>query len=156
MTPQELERQLEELSTRVKELSDKQTQSDERFSILNDRSPLDRYIDEGSKAIIESTIRRFYRKTAETVGAAFSLQPATQFHQLTGTAARTSDTTTAVKDGTFIGQLLVIEGTHDVNTITIKDNANTKMAGDAVLGANDTLTLMWNDTDWTEICRSNN
>ena len=155
MTPIEVENKIEELSTKIKELTEKQLVATERLDNLLNGFTLNRYVDEESKTVIESIIRRFYLKTATDVTAGFSLRPATQHHQLTGTAATTSDTTTAIVDGKFVGQLLIIEGTSDVNTITIKDNANTKMAGDAVLGLNDTLTLMWNDTDWIEISRAN-
>ena len=42
---------------------------------------------------------------------------------------------------------MILEGTSNTNTITIVDNANTKLNGNVVLGLNETLTLMWNDTD---------
>ena len=155
MTPQDSQNKIEELSNQVKTLTDRFNFLDSKTEIYRNEKPLNVYLDEESKKIIEQTVRRFYRKTSNTVGAGFVLEPATQFHQLTGTAARTSDTTTAVKDGGFVGQILVIEGTHDTNTITITDNANTKMAGNVILGVNDTLTLMWNGDDWVELCRNN-
>ena len=116
-----------------------------------------RAIMESSKALsFESAIGS--KKQATTVGAGFTLTWASSYHILTGTAARTSDGTTAITDGDFVGQLLILEGTHDVNTITIQDGANTQLAGgaDAVLGAGDTLFLVWNGTVWVEISRSDN
>ena len=145
----------EELNNRIDSLQNDIKNLQFQISQTSGKRILDNYLDEDSKRILEQVIRRFYAKTAETVGAGFIITPKSQYHRLTGTAARTSDTTTAVNDGSFVGQLLIIEGTNDVSTITIKDNANTKMAGDAVLGVNDTLTLMWNDTDWVEIARAN-
>lgn len=98
------------------------------------------------------------KKQATTVGAGFTLTWTSGFHVLTGTAARTSDTTTAITNGAFAGQLLILEGTSDTNTITIKQNANTRLAGgaDVVLGVNDILGLIWDGTDWLQIFTSNN
>ena len=100
----------------------------------------------------------FYRaRHSVNVTTAFTLTPGKfGYLQIIPDAARTSDTTTAINNGSYSGQILVLEGTNDTNTATIKDNANTKMAGDCVLGINDTLTLVWNDADWVEIARSNN
>lgn len=151
---QELQNQIGKLSDEIKSLTDKFSESESK-SVDIKKKILDRYLDEDSKKIIEETIRRFYKKTSNTVGVGFTLEPATRFHQLTGTAARTSDTTTAIKDGTFIGEIMILEGTSNTNTITIVDNANTKLNGNVVLGLNETLTLMWNDTDWVEIGRGN-
>ena len=94
------------------------------------------------------------------IGADFTLDINTQivrsYNTLAATAARTSSATTAIEDGLQAGHFLVLQGTSDVNTITIQDGANTAMAGNCILGANDTLTLIWNGTDWVEICRSAN
>lgn len=67
------------------------------------------------------------------------------------------DTDPAIADG-LTGQIIVIEGTNDSNTVTIADNCNTQLAGDAsvVLGLNDTIMLIFNGTDWLEISRSAN
>lgn len=98
------------------------------------------------------------KKEATTVGAGFTLTPVSGYHVLTGTAARTSDGTTAITDGAFAGQILILQGTSDTNTITIQQAANCRLAGaaNAVLGANDTLMLVWDGTDWIEVSRSNN
>ena len=100
-----------------------------------------------------------FKQTVTTaLGAGFTLTPVTSYHTLAGTAARTSDGTTAINDGVKEGQILVLEGTDDSNTITIQDGANTQLAGgaDAVLGAGDTVTLIWNGANWVELSRSNN
>jgi len=66
------------------------------------------------------------------------------------------------------GQILVICGSDDTDTVTIKDNSvgsGVNLAGgvDVVLGAGDTLTLIYADAfdspitfGWTELSRSNN
>ncbi len=100
-----------------------------------------------------------YPNTDITVGAGFTLDQddlETAYIVLDGTASRTSDTTTAIEDGLETGQILILQGTDDTNTIIIKDNANTALAGDCTLGENDTLTLIYNGTVWVELCRSNN
>jgi len=101
-----------------------------------------------------------YAKTELTdIGAGFTLTASTlktPFITLSASAARTSDTSTAIADGTNTGQCIVLLGTSDSNTITIKDNANTALAGDCILGLNDTLTLIFNGSVWCEISRSNN
>jgi hypothetical protein len=61
----------------------------------------------------------------------------------------------AITDGVQ-GELLILEGSSDVLTVTVLDNANTKLSGSMVLGAGDTLMLMFNGTDWIEISRTNN
>ncbi len=154
MNPQELQNQIDDLKKDIQNL--KRINEQNLLNINQSPIKIDRAIDEDSKKIIEEIIRRFYLKTAETMAATFIITPKSQYHRLTAAAAVTSNTTTAIVDGYFVGQLLIIEGTDNTNTITIKDNANTKMAGDVVLGINDTITFMWDDTDWIELARSNN
>ncbi|MEK7524073.1 MAG: hypothetical protein AAB588_03500, partial [Patescibacteria group bacterium] len=65
--------------------------------------------------------------------------------------------TTAIADGAAVGQILIIEGISDANTITVNDSANTNLgAATRVLGNNDVLNLIWNGTDWIEISFINN
>ncbi|MCG2713046.1 MAG: right-handed parallel beta-helix repeat-containing protein [Candidatus Omnitrophica bacterium] len=83
-------------------------------------------------------------------------------------AAVTLNATTAIADGKAIGDMLILEGASDANTVTIPNNANVKLSGapggsaenyggtQAVLGLEDTLKLLWNGTDWLEIGYSNN
>lgn len=60
-------------------------------------------------------------------------------------------------DGTFTGQVIVFQG-NGANKVKFSDALNCKLAGDlaADLGAGDTLSLLWNGTDWLEIGRSMN
>jgi len=66
--------------------------------------------------------------------------------------AVTLDSDPAIADGTT-GQLIMIEGTSDANTVTIANNCNTQLNGDAAvtLGLNDTIQLIFNGTDWIEV-----
>lgn len=98
-----------------------------------------------------------YTQTATTgLAADFTLTPVTSYHTLAAAAARTSSVTTAINNGSTAGQMLILQGTSDVNTITIKDGANTALSADCVLGNQDTLSLIWDGADWVETARSNN
>ncbi len=70
------------------------------------------------------------------------------------------DTDPAVNDGIADGQIVIIQGTADGNTVTIADNVNTQLAGGAsmTLGDGDVLCLMWdsNFSMWIEQYRSDN
>jgi hypothetical protein len=76
---------------------------------------------------------------------------------LTPTSAVTLSATTAIASGSTIGMVLILQGTSDINTVSINSGANTKLrANPIVLGANETLTLIWNGSLWVEVCDSEN
>lgn len=125
-------------------------------SILNSNPYLNQNLDQNSKDIIVNSVRDFQRPSRITVVASQTIFPHTQYLILTAASAVTLGATTSITDGYFNGQLLIIEGTSDSNTVTINDNTNTKMSANITLGVNDTITFVWNGTDWSEICRSNN
>ncbi|MEK7524651.1 MAG: hypothetical protein AAB588_06535 [Patescibacteria group bacterium] len=63
----------------------------------------------------------------------------------------------AVTEGVLGGQVLIIEGTDDTNTVTVNDGVNTQLgAASRALGQNDTLTLIYNGADWLEVAFVNN
>ncbi|MCP4645781.1 MAG: hypothetical protein GY851_35375 [bacterium] len=70
------------------------------------------------------------------------------------------DTNPAIEDGAADGQMAIIQGTHDTNTVQIADACNTQLAGGAAvtLGQGDTLTVIWDagESVWLETSRSNN
>ena len=70
------------------------------------------------------------------------------------------DLAPAVADGSADGQICIIQGTSDVNTIQIGDNANTQLAGGSAftLGDGNMLTLIWDSgsSEWFEVSRSAN
>jgi uncharacterized protein (DUF2345 family) len=97
--------------------------------------------------------------TDVTPGDGFTIDPSTgSIQRLTPTAARTSSTTTAISDGATDGQLLILIGTSNTNTATIKDNANTNLDGDRVLENQETLMLVYDGTSstWLELSFANN
>lgn len=65
--------------------------------------------------------------------------------------------TESISNGTRVGQILILEGKRQLG-ITIPDDSNVQLAGntDYDMRTNDTLTLIWDGTDWIEIGRSNN
>lgn len=72
------------------------------------------------------------------------------------TAAVTLNATTAITAGTTPGQMLILRGSSDANTVTINDNAGTALGANRVLGLNDTLSLVWTGSAWAEISYANN
>ena len=63
----------------------------------------------------------------------------------------------AINDGKAQGDLLILEGPSS-GSVTIKNGANVKLKGglDKTLQSEDTLTLIWNGSDWIEIAYSDN
>jgi hypothetical protein len=56
------------------------------------------------------------------------------------------------------GQLVIIQGSSDTNTVGLADSNGLYLAGAATLGANDTITLIYSPaaSGWVEIARSGN
>lgn len=93
--------------------------------------------------------------TSSTVTAGATLSPSVAHHTLSAASAVTLNTTTSISDGSVSGQMLVLQGTSDTNTITIQDGSNVELNGDIVLGDGDIIGLMFNGTVWRELYRSN-
>lgn len=104
------------------------------------------------------TIGNFYTLDQETkeMYNDHIILPSKSFISLFAQNPVTLSATKAIVDGTFIGQVLLLKGTSDVNTITINDNSNTKLVANRTLGEDDTLMLIWNGSDWIEVSFSNN
>jgi hypothetical protein len=82
-----------------------------------------------------------------------------------GAGARTLISVPTIADGSYDGQILILQGLDDTTTLTLQDESNLadsalQLGGglDCTLGAGDTLTLIWDDGDdnWYEISRSDN
>jgi hypothetical protein len=76
--------------------------------------------------------------------------------KLTTTAAITLSSATPVANGAVVGQLVILRGSDDTNSVTINDSGNVRLTGNIVLGNMDTLMLMWDGTAWIQISFSNN
>ena len=93
--------------------------------------------------------------TIPSITDGFSLDPGGRDHiafTVLAGGTRTSSASTAIVDGTMLGQLLWMKN-HDATTsAVIKHNANTKLNGavDVTLGPNDTMLLMWDGVDWIQ------
>jgi hypothetical protein len=92
---------------------------------------------------------------APTAGS--TLTPTTSYLLLNPAATVILNATTAIANGSTIGDVLILEGTDDTQTVTIPNGANTSLAAASrTLGNDDTLMLLWNGSTWIEISFSNN
>lgn len=99
----------------------------------------------GSRVTISSTVA--------SLSGGGTLTPTATVQRVVGNGgAVTLGTVTAIADGDYDGQVLVIEGTDDTNHVTIPDAANTKLNGDIRLSDGETLTVYWNSarSAWVE------
>jgi hypothetical protein len=96
--------------------------------------------------------------TSITLAANSTLTATNSYVRVTGSggAAVTLSATTAIANGNTSGAVLVLEGTSDTATVTIPTGANTVFPASRTLGLNDTLTLIWNGSDWVQLAFSNN
>jgi len=85
---------------------------------------------------------------SETVTATFVITPTAPYIVITSDAAYTSDTTTPIVAGTT-GQVITIRNGNASDDLTIDGTGGTvECKGDVALGASDTLTLIYNGSDW--------
>ncbi|PKM98089.1 MAG: hypothetical protein CVU79_04535, partial [Elusimicrobia bacterium HGW-Elusimicrobia-3] len=82
------------------------------------------------------------------------------FMKLVGNNAGATATLTSIIAG-VAGQMVILEGTSDTDSITIPAGINVKLAGAippeaAVLGASDTIMLIFDGSNWVEVSRSDN
>lgn len=68
----------------------------------------------------------------------------------------TLDGSIAIASGWRVGDILILQGDSDKNTVTVPNNANTSLPAARTLGANDTLGLIWSGSSWVELFFSNN
>lgn len=93
---------------------------------------------------------------SETVTATFTITPTAPLILISSNAAYTSSTTTAIATtGMTDGQVIVIRNDNASNVLTIDGTGGTvECKADIVLGADDTVTLIYNsgDSEWN--CQS--
>ncbi|MFZ1809223.1 MAG: hypothetical protein WAU36_18465 [Cyclobacteriaceae bacterium] len=75
-----------------------------------------------------------------------------------GIGGATLNATTSISPGNSVGQILILYRDNSLGSLVIPDNSGVQLAGNAnySLGGGDTLTLIWEGTQWIEIARSNN
>lgn len=106
-----------------------------------------------------TTIGALFALSRVTVGptAGSTLTPPSSYILLNPAASVILSATTAIANGSTIGDVLILEGTDDTQTVTINNGANTSLAAPSrTLGDDDTLMLLWNGSSWIEISFSNN
>jgi len=93
------------------------------------------------------------------LGADGTITPSASYQPITNSTDGSINTsaTTAIADGVVAGQILILIN-EDAQDIVIKDAANTQLGGDITLtgGADDSLMLIWDGTDWTVLSMHDN
>ena len=97
----------------------------------------------------------------QTVANDAAIAPNASYVRVVGNGgAVVLDMDPAINDGDADGDILIIKGTNDTNTVEIADACNTRLAsGQAfTLGLGDMIQLVWDSGDslWDEVSRSNN
>ena len=100
------------------------------------------------------TIVKKVTNTASSLADNATLTPVSELHTVTGSGgAVTLNATTSITDGTA-GQILLIIGGSDANTVTILNGSNTKMNGPITLSQYDRIDFYFDGTYWVEVGRS--
>jgi hypothetical protein len=87
-------------------------------------------------------------------GVVFSGSNYTNIYFLEGSGGPIDITATPqISVGTSVGQQLTIIGRNGTNTLTLDDGTGLSLNGSAVLGADSSITLLWDGTNWTEVSR---
>lgn len=60
-----------------------------------------------------------------------------------------------ISDGTSVGQILVLIGCHDTNTVKFDNGTGLDGNGNRTLGNDSCVAYMWDGTDWLEIFYNN-
>ena len=104
------------------------------------------------------TIRDFYALEQESItlsnGAILSTSKSNVL--VSSSSAITLNSSTPVANGAVIGQVLILAGTSDTNTVTLPNSGNLQIGSSIALGQNDCLMLLWNGSKWIKISYSNN
>lgn len=95
-------------------------------------------------------------EASATVTAGTSITPSAPYMALTSTAEFTASATTAIITGTLTGQTVCLVNENASDVIHIPDGANTNLSGQADLGNDDVLCVLWDGADWLEISQVNN
>jgi hypothetical protein len=83
-----------------------------------------------------------------------TITPTGTYQPITSTIACTTSTSTAIANGGETGDLLIVRNGNAANVIIVDGTGgNVECKTDVSLGASDTLTLIWNGSDWN--CISN-
>lgn len=108
-----------------------------------------------------NTIMRYEPSSTDNIVAGTGLDPYETLMRVQGSGGAVNITAVPqITDGYSNGQMLIIEGLSDTNTVTFDDGDGLQLAGgtSAVLGQGDILQLIYNSGRdvWIEISRSDN
>jgi len=96
-------------------------------------------------------------QTAISLTAGGIITPTGTYQLLTSGAAVTTSTTTPIASGTETGDLLILRNGNASDVITIDGTGGTvECKANVGLGASDTLTLVWNGSDWNCLANYDN
>lgn len=91
----------------------------------------------------------FGAQSTFTVVDTLPITPTGTFQPLDSSGAVACDTSNCIEDGATVGDLLILQNINAADAITIDGTGgNVECKADVVLGAQDTLWLMWNGADW--------
>jgi len=90
-----------------------------------------------------------------TLAAGATLTPTKSVHRVQGNGGAVTLGATAIANGTIEGQLLILVGQSDSNSVTITHGSNVRLNGNVTLALDDVLWLRWDGTDWMELSRNN-
>jgi hypothetical protein len=83
------------------------------------------------------------------VVASLPITPTGTYQPLSSAASVATDTTSAIADGGETGDLLILRNINASDTITVDGvGGNVECKADIVMGAGDTIGLIWNGADW--------
>lgn len=87
------------------------------------------------------------QSVASTLADGATLTPTFPVHRVAGSGgAVTLSAITAITAGTKDGQLLILLGTSNTNTVRVLNGANTLLNGTVILGQGDVLELFWSSS----------
>ena len=87
---------------------------------------------------------------SQSVNTGDTINPTTSYMKVTSVAPThiTLSTTTAISNGSEVGQILFIENQNGSYNLIIPNNANTGLGTDRTLSPYQILHLIWSGTDW--------
>lgn len=110
-----------------------------------------------ASSIAVGTWLKLGSQVAVAVTAGSTITPTGTMQPLTSGSAVTTSTSEAIANGTTAGDVLILRNANASDTITIDGTGgNVECKTDKVLGAQDTLTLVWNGSDWVCLSISDN
>lgn len=107
---------------------------------------------------VSSAAKLLLSMASQTISAGGTITPSGSTIRVTGDGGAVTCGATAISNGAGSGQILILVGNSDTNTVTLTDGNNVVLGGASrVLGQNDTLALVYIAAQgWCEIAFSNN